>query len=132
MDLFESVKGIRTIDAAELYGFHPNRAGMISCPFHKDRTPSMWLSDGFYCHSCHEKGDVIAFVAKAFNLSPKDAAQKLARDFGISYDGTGQRTAPSIIAECRKAEEDNPGDPRYRRIRESEGHDAEAEAAGKG
>lgn len=86
MDLFESVKSIRTIEAAELYGFHPNRAGMISCLFHQDKTPSMWLNDGYYCHGCHEKGDVIAFTARAFGLTPKDAALKLARDFGIPYD----------------------------------------------
>lgn len=98
-DLFESVKGIRTIDAAEKYGFHPNRAGMISCLFHQDKTPSMWLNDGFFCHGCHEKGDVIAFTAKAFNLSPKDAALKLARDFGISYDGR------TTAEEIRKKEE---------------------------
>ena len=59
----------------------------------------MWLNDGFYCHGCHKKGDVIAFTAKAFNLSPKDAALKLARDFGISYDG--RTTADEI----RKKEE---------------------------
>lgn len=86
MDLFESVKGIRTIEAAELYGFHPNKAGMISCLFHQEKTPSMWLNDGFYCHGCHAKGDVIAFTAQAFNLSPKDAAKKLANDFAITYD----------------------------------------------
>lgn len=99
MDLFESVRSIRTIDAAERYGFHPNRAGMISCLFHQDKTPSMWLNDGFYCHGCHEKGDVIAFTARAFGLTPKDAALKLARDFGMSYDG--RTTADEI----RKKEE---------------------------
>lgn len=86
MDLFESVKSIKTIEAAELYGFHPNKAGMISCLFHQDETPSMWLNDGFYCHGCSAKGDVIAFTAQAFNLTPKDAALKLAHDFGISYE----------------------------------------------
>lgn len=99
MDLFESVKSIRTIDAAELYGFHPNKAGMISCLFHQDKTPSMWLNDGFYCHGCHAKGDVIAFTAQAFNLTPRDAARKLALDFGITYD------AKTTADEIRKKEE---------------------------
>lgn len=86
MDLFESVKRIKTIEAAELYGFHPNSSGMISCLFHQEKTPSMWLNDGFYCHGCNAKGDTIAFVAQVFNLTPKDAALKLAQDFGITYD----------------------------------------------
>ena len=96
MNLFEAVKEVRTIDAAKLYGFRPDRAGMISCLFHQDRTPSMWLNDGFYCHGCHAKGDVIAFTAQAFNLAPKAAAQKLAQDFGIVYDG---KTTASEIRE---------------------------------
>ena len=29
-------------DVVEMYGFHPNRAGFISCPFHSgDHSPSM-------------------------------------------------------------------------------------------
>ena len=32
-------------DIVERYGFHPNRAGFISCPFHQgDRTPSLKVS----------------------------------------------------------------------------------------
>ena len=37
----------------------------------------------FYCFGCHCTGDVIGFTAKLFNLSPLDAARKLAADFGI-------------------------------------------------
>ena len=32
-------------------------------------------------------GDVIDFTAKLFDLSPKEAAEKLAQDFGLIYDG---------------------------------------------
>ena len=31
-------------------------------------------------------GDVIDFTAKLFDLSPKEAAEKLAQDFGLIYD----------------------------------------------
>lgn len=37
----------------------------------------------FYCFGCHCIGDAIGFTAKLFNLSPLDAARKLATDFGI-------------------------------------------------
>ena len=42
MNVFEAVKqSVTTRQAAEFYGFRVNRAGMIACPFHNDRTPSM-------------------------------------------------------------------------------------------
>ena len=37
----------------------------------------------YYCFGCHSTGDVIDFTARLFNLSPLDAARKLALDFGI-------------------------------------------------
>lgn len=37
----------------------------------------------YYCFGCHSTGDVIDFTARLFNLSPLDAARKLAADFGI-------------------------------------------------
>lgn len=37
----------------------------------------------FYCFGCHTTGDVIDFTARLFNLSPLDAARKLAADLGI-------------------------------------------------
>ncbi len=106
MDLFRSVKqSVTTRQAAELYGSTVSRYGMMCCPFHNDRNPSMKVDARYHCFGCGEDGDVIDFVGKLFGLSPKDAASKLASDFGISYEGTGQGTAPSIIAERRKNEE---------------------------
>ena len=37
----------------------------------------------FYCFGCHCTGDVIDFTAQLFDLSPFDAARRLATDFGI-------------------------------------------------
>ena len=37
----------------------------------------------FYCFGCHSTGDVIDFAAKLFDLSPLEAAHRLAADFGI-------------------------------------------------
>lgn len=57
---------------------------MCRCPFHSDKTPSMKINKTyFYCFGCHSTGDVIDFTARLFNLSPLDAARKLALDFGI-------------------------------------------------
>lgn len=88
MTLFELVKqNICVPDAAEHYGLQVNRNGMCSCPFHEDRHPSMKLNKRyFYCFGCGATGDVIDFTARLYNLSPKEAAEKLAQDFGIDPD----------------------------------------------
>ena len=42
--------------------------------------------DYFYCFGCGAKGDVIDFVARLYDLTSLQAAQKLAYDFGIDPD----------------------------------------------
>ena len=59
---------------------------MACCPFHDDKNPSMKVDQRFHCFGCGADGDVIDFIAKLFNLSPKEAAEKLAQDFGLIYD----------------------------------------------
>ena len=84
-NLFQTVKQtITTRQAAEAYGFQPNRSNMICCPFHADRNPSMKVDSRFHCFGCGADGDVIDFTAKLFQLSLRQAAEKLAADFGLS------------------------------------------------
>ena len=61
MNLFETVKAAVTPRmAAERYGLPIQQGGMVCCPFHADRTPSMKLNeDYFYCFGCGATGDVI-------------------------------------------------------------------------
>ena len=83
--LFEVVKlNISARQAAEAYGFRPNRSSMVCCPFHADRNPSMKVDSRFHCFGCGVDGDVIDFTAKLFQLSLRQAAEKLASDFGLS------------------------------------------------
>ena len=86
--VFEVVKQSVTLrEAAELYGIEVNRGGMACCPFHDDRHPSLKLNeDYFYCFGCGATGDVIDFTARLYNLTAKEAAEKLAQDFGLAYD----------------------------------------------
>ena len=86
-NVFEAVKqSVSTRDAAEFYGIKVSRTGMACCPFHDDKNPSMKVDQRFHCFGCGEDGDVIDFTAKLFDLSPKEAAEKLAQDFGLIYD----------------------------------------------
>lgn len=86
-NVFQLVKKhITTKDAVVHYGFHPNRSGLICCPFHHDQNPSMKVDKRFYCFGCGASGDVIDFVEKYFDLPVKDAALKLVEDFGLLED----------------------------------------------
>ena len=87
-NVFEMVKQSVTVrEAAERYGIEVKRGGMACCPFHDDKNPSMKLNEEyFYCFGCGATGDVIDLTARLYNLSPKEAAEKLAQDFGLIYD----------------------------------------------
>ena len=86
-NVFEAVKqSVSTREAAAFYGIEVKRNGMACYPFHDDKNPSMKVDQRFHCFGCGEDGDVIDFTAKLFDLSPKEAAEKLAQDFGLIYD----------------------------------------------
>lgn len=88
MNQYETVRAnVTTREAAERYGVEVNRYGKALCPFHNDRHPSLYVADDHYhCFACGEHGDVIDFVARLYDLSLYEAAQKLASDFGLSPD----------------------------------------------
>ena len=85
MTIYGTIKAAISVkQAAEHYGLKVNRNGMACCPFHNDRHPSLKLNeDYFFCFGCGAKGDVIDLVARLFNMSSYEAAQKLASDFGL-------------------------------------------------
>lgn len=111
MNLFETVKASVSVPAAaRMYGLQPNYHGMVRCPFHDDRHPSMKLNeDYFYCFGCGATGDVIDLTARLFDLRPYEAAKKLAADFGIDPD-----TPPSAAALAK------PKHPMIRAFRDDE------------
>ena len=111
MTMYETIKAaIPMKQAAEHYGLKVNHNGMACCPFHPDRHPSLKLNEEyFFCFGCGAKGDVIDLVARLFDLSGYEAAQKLAADFGI---GTEPGLAATAI--CK------PKRPHIRQFREDE------------
>ncbi len=65
------------------------------CPFHEEKTPSFNVTPArglWYCFSCTEGGDVIAFVRKIDNLGFTEALERLAARAGIElrYEQGGQ------------------------------------------
>ena len=86
MTIYETIKAAISIkQAAEHYGLKVSHNGMTCCPFHHDRHPSLKLNkDYFFCFGCGAKGDVIDLMARLFNMSSYETAQKLASDFGLN------------------------------------------------
>ena len=88
MSLYQKIKSAITVrQVGEMYGMEPDRHGMVCCPFHSDSDPSMKLNDTYYyCFGCGANGDAIDLTAKLFDLNPRQAAEKLASDFGLDPD----------------------------------------------
>ena len=110
--IFDTLKArVIVPQAAAHYGVRIGQNGMCRCPFHSDKTPSMKINESYYyCFGCHTTGDVIDFTARLFDLSPLDAAHKLAADFGIDPN----TPASAAVALPRVRQEESP--------REREGH----------
>ena len=106
MNVFQAVKqAVTTRQAAESYGLEVSRGGMTCCPFHSDRNPSMKVDDRFHCFGCGDDGDVIDFTAKLFGVDLKEAAQRIANDFGIGYDNSSVPPKPSINQKLKAVQE---------------------------
>lgn len=77
-------------DIVDKYGYKVKN-NMICCPFHNDKTASMRIYDkSFYCFGCNKTGDIIQFVEYLFNLSFKEAMQKINLDFGLGLNNNTQ------------------------------------------
>lgn len=75
-------------DILKHYGYEPNRAKFICCPFHNEKTPSMKVFEkDYHCFGCGANGDVISFVQQLFNLSFPDALKKIDLEFGLNLYG---------------------------------------------
>lgn len=107
MNIFKQTKEkVTTRKAAEAYGLRVNRNGMVCCPFHNDKYPSMKVDKNYYCFACGAKGDVIHFVEKFFGITPYEAVKKLADDFGIPM-GKEQKKS-KVISKKIKSRKKNP------------------------
>lgn len=97
-------------EVVEFYGFHPNRAGFIQCPFHAgDNHGSLKVytggKTGWHCFGCGAGGSVIDFVMKLFNISFPQACVRLNCDFGLGLTDEAPNSAErSAVLEARRRE----------------------------
>ena len=105
LGIYSQIKGqVSTRKAAEHYGYKVSRNGMMCCPFHHDRTPSMKVDQNFICFGCQEKGNVIDFTVKLVGLSPNDAAGKLIADMDLTVTNDDIPKAPPGTRQKAKRE----------------------------
>lgn len=100
----EEVKQIPMREVVERYGFTPNRAGFIHCPFHtadKGASLKVYAKD-WYCHACGAGKSQIDFVMRMDNLSFKEAFIAL----GGTYDNEDREDVRRKIkaAEAKRQE----------------------------
>ena len=78
------------------------------CPFHKENTPSFCVNlanNLWYCHGCHEGGNVINFVMKYENLPYPMAVKKLLRDrLHIELEDSALQSTPEEEERHKKLE----------------------------
>ena len=71
------------------------------CPFHNEKTPSFTVNDlkkFYHCFGCGAHGDIIRFVSETSGLGYKEAAIKIANQYGIEI--------PKVSKEEEKAHEE--------------------------
>lgn len=84
------------------------RSFWASCPFHEDKTPSLKVDperQTFFCFSCQDGGDAIAFIQKLHGLSFKDALKHLGMKPGtVPVVDRGEVLKRQIVKAFRKWE----------------------------
>ena len=112
-DYANTIKSLLTAEeVCRFYGIEVMN-GKARCPFHHDRSPSMYVypgKKGWYCFVCNKGGSVIDLVMGLYKLEFKDAMIKLNDDFrlGLSIGGTDRSPADyarEAAAEARRKRE---------------------------
>ena len=81
---------------------------IVTCPFHDDKRPSMYLypNNTFHCFGCGENGTAIDLVMKALGVDSKTAAKRICDDFSLpyqnAYENRNRWTEPTLTESERE------------------------------
>lgn len=111
--IIDTIKAhVTAVQAGEILGLRPNRAGFCKCPLHGDHDASLKLyadDRGWCCFGCHKGGDVIRLVQAVNGCSFWNAVEWLDGAFhlGLPLDKPMDEKAQEAaqIARKRKQEE---------------------------
>lgn len=104
-DVADAIKRTLSMDeVARYYGYVPNRAGYIKCPFHADKTASLRVykepGRGWHCFGCGAGSTVIDFTMALFDISFPAAVVRLNADFSLGL--TSARPDPREVERRRR------------------------------
>lgn len=89
-DTINRIKSLPVSAVLEAEGVFLRRVGreyVTHCLWHKDKNPSLTISDdkGFvFCHVCQEHNDVIGFIQKKYGIGFRDACERIAERQNIN------------------------------------------------
>lgn len=105
---FNDLKAIASIeDILGYYNLKPNRQGMICCPFHRDKRPSLKVypqTNSFYCFGCGAGGDVISFVRLMENTTASEAAELINSVLNLGLGG--RKNSAELRRKIRQREQE--------------------------
>ena len=85
----EDINNIKNLETIINY-YYPNqlKKNKMNCPFHKESTPSLSITDKgngafYHCFGCNEGGGIINFIQKVENISFIRALKKAYEILGI-------------------------------------------------
>jgi len=102
----ESIERIRAnTDIVSVIGRYVNlkRSGRSIkglCPFHKEKTPSFFVTPErqmYHCFGCGAGGDIFSFLMDYLSFSFTEAVEELASEAGIELERTGRDTTRTDI-----------------------------------
>lgn len=76
-------------DVMGLYNLRPHHRNVYPCPFHAEKTPSLYAYDGdrgFYCFGCGAGGSIFDFVQRMNDCDFPAALDFICDNFGIPND----------------------------------------------
>lgn len=107
MSIFDVCKSVSALDAAERLGIALKRRGNVGwalCPLHGERGHASLCfysgNKGWYCYGCHKGGDAVRLYQEYLGLDALDAAEQLARDFGLPVPDRDDYT-PTLYVNAR-------------------------------
>lgn len=107
IDIARILESVSMEDIIDKYGLVKNQYGYISCPIHKEKTPSLKIypnRKGFYCFGCHTGGDAINFIMHYFGIGFRAAVIRLDYDFalGLNLSKKPNRTERAEMAQMAR------------------------------
>jgi len=79
MEIGEIKSGLDILTVLRHYHLSPDKNGMLKCPFHDDKAPSLKVytnTNTFHCFGCGKAGDQIEFIQLKENSSKHEAIMK--------------------------------------------------------